>query len=116
MWSLAAPHDQAAFCLWRGRATTPFRTNRPQIAPVVSEDEVPAKSALYFLRCQAPQRLLKTVNRDDLQPVGIVERSFGVLPGRHQEVIHTSPARTDGLLLDAADRQDTPVERELARR
>src|SRR5580765_7074840 len=104
MWSLAAPHDQAAFCLWRGRATTPFRTNRPQIAPVVSEDEVPAKSALYFVRCQAPQRLLKTVNRDDVQPVGIVERSLGVFPGVHPEEIHVGFACSDRLLLDAADR------------
>jgi len=27
MWSLAAPHDQPAFCRWGRWATTPVRTN-----------------------------------------------------------------------------------------
>src|SRR4249919_1874253 len=101
----AAPHGQPAF--WRGGThwTTPDRTNSPQIARVVSEDEVPANSAFYATRCQLPQRLLKTFNRNDPQAVRVLPRIARVLPRGHEEEIHIGPARADRLLLHTADRE-----------
>src|SRR5262249_40951262 len=75
---------------WRAPSgsTSPVRRNLPQIAPVVSRDEVPAKSALFRARCQLPQRLLKTVNRDDGQPVRVLAGSARIRADRHEEEIH----------------------------
>src|SRR6187549_1066848 len=111
-----APLDQPAF--WRAGPvrTTPARTNSPQIARVVSEDEVPANSALYAIRCQLPQRLLKTFNRDDRQALRIGPCVPRVLAGRDEEQIHIRAACSDGLLLHAADRDHRAVEGERARR
>src|SRR5262245_37253950 len=86
----------------------------PQFARVVSEDEVPANSAVLDARCQVPQRLLKTVNRDDLEPVRVLLGSPGVLAGRDEEVIHTGSTHSDRLLLDSPDREDAAVERQLS--
>src|SRR3970282_1032524 len=49
-------------------------------------------------------------------PVGMLPRLFGILPRRHEEEIHTRPARSDRLLFEAADLEDGAVEGELARR
>ena len=51
------------------------------------------------------------------QAVGIRLRCLAAFsPGGHEEEIHTGAARADRLLLDAADRDDGAVERELAGR
>src|SRR5262249_52250342 len=103
---------------WRAPSgsTSPVRRNLPQIAPVVSRDEVPAKSALFRARCQLPQRLLKTVNRDDGQPVRVLAGSARIRADRHEEEIHMGAARADRLLPDPPDGEDRAVEGELARR
>src|SRR3989304_7095806 len=88
--------------------------NWPQIAPVVRTAERPAKSTVCTGCCQLPQRLLKTLHRDDAQPVGMLPRLVGVLPRRHEEEIHTRPARSDRLLFQATDLDDRAVEGELA--
>src|SRR5438105_6570843 len=66
--------------------------------------------------CQRLQRLLKTLHRDDAQPLRVLPRVARVLPRRDEEGIHTRGARTDRLLLDAADRVHGAVRPDLAGR
>ena len=68
----------------------------------------------HFLdvRCQLPQRLLKTLNRDDLEVVGILLRVLGVLARRDEEVIHIRAARPIVFCLTPPIGITGPVERE----
>ena len=78
--------------------------------------EIPWFLALLRQGCQCLQRLLKTLHRDDAQPVRVLAGLARVLPRRDEEGIHTRLARADRLLLDAADRADPAVEEDLAGR
>ena len=92
---VVAPLDQPAFCPAGPGPTTPAGRNSPQIAPVVSGDEVPAKSALFAVSCQRLQRLLKTLDRDDLEATGVFLCILRVLACGDEEVIHIRATPTD---------------------
>ena len=87
------------------------RSFRPFRGPVGNE---PRNLGLPQCR-QCPQRLLKTLHRDDPQAVRVLA-GFARVVHRHEESIHTRLPRADRLLLDPADRADLAVEEDLAGR
>ena len=64
--------------------------------------------------CQCIQRLLKTLHRDDSQPVRVLSGVGRVLSGRNEKGIHMCFARADRFLLDAPDRADGAVQEDLS--
>ena len=86
-----APLDQPAF--WRaGAGGQPLPTNSPQFALLSAQTKCLQNQHFSTVVASFPQRLLKTLNRDDLEVVGILPRVLGVLARRDEEVIHILPA------------------------
>src|SRR5436190_15940281 len=73
-------------------------------------------SSRFWQRCQAPQRLSKTLHRDNPHPVGITASLVRVIPSGDEEDADSGVADADRLLGNAADRSDAAVEVDLSGR